>query len=721
MYLRGGAVTAPLAALLVCALARPAPADDDEPAVDLDGDGDIDAADRALLDAAETIEVVDQSAGALLEESSRAVTVVDLADARERAADLGEVLSRAHGVQVRRGGGLGSETRFSLNGLYDDQIRVFIDGIPLALTGGSLGIADFPTELVHRVDVYRGVVPISLGADALGGAIDLVTDPSWTDRASLGYQVGSFGTHRAALSARARDRGTGLALGIYTFADRARNDYAVDVEVADERGQVRPATVRRFHDGYTAGGAIVEAGVVSRGVLERALVRVFAAQTAKELQHNFVMTVPYGEAYYDTIGRGASLELALRAGPWRARLVAGVSRTTTDFTDLASQIYDWYGRVVGQRSFGGEIGDPVHQRLVERGAFARATAERSFGAHTLRLALAPTAYLRSGRDWLDENPAGRDPIEARRDVAQLVAGAEHEVRTGRLENTAFAKYYLLASEVERVELGYMFVPASTRLHHAGLGDSARYRLSRHAFVKASYEWATRLPTPDELFGDGVLVEANLDLRPETSHNANLALHAERETRWGAWGGEVASFARLAEDFIVPIGSDRSQRNHNVYGARILGLEGMLGYAAPRELLRAELNATLQDLRNSSPDGPFGQFDGDRLPNRPWLLGSLQLSTSRRRLLHPRDHVTLFATSRYVHAFFRGWESLGTRESKQVIPSQLIHGAGVTYAIRAATEVVTTIEFQNVTDARTFDSFGVQRPGRAVFLKLSTEL
>jgi len=37
------------------------------------------------------------------------------------------------------------------------------------------------------------------------------------------------------------------------------------------------------------------------------------------------------------------------------------------------------------------------------------------------------------------------------------------------------------------------------------------------------------------------------------------------------------------------------------------------------------------------------------------------------------------------------------------------------------ELVTTVELQNLTDARVFDSFGVQRPGRALFVKISGEL
>lgn len=704
------------------ALAQPSGTED---LVDLDGDGDVDEDDRALLEAAEVISIEDKSEATRLVESARAVTVVDLRKARERAADLGEVMSRAHGIQVRRSGGLGSATRFSLNGLYDEQIRFFVDGIPLSLAGWGLGIANIPVDQIQRVDVYRGVVPIGLGADALGGAIDLVTDPSWVDRASASYQVGSFGTHRGSIGARVRDDATGAALGMSLFVDRATNDYEVEVEVPDDLGRPVPTRVRRFHDAYQAGGAIIEGGLVQRGPIERALVRVFQAQYAKELQHNLVMAIPYGEAAYAGDSRGVALDVVLARGPWRGRLVLGGARTHTDLRDVGTGVYDWHGQIVRERARPGEIGTrPVDQRIHETSVFARATLERALGeAHTLRLAIAPTITDRRGTDFLDTNPDGRDSIEARRELAQLVTGIEHEVsaRGGRLENIAFAKLYRSAMDAELEQANFQFVPVSERRSRFGVGDSLRYKLTDQLVAKASYEWATRMPSVEELFGDGVLIDADLELVPETSHNANLGLQLARETRTGAWAGEVAAFGRLVENMIFLLPLNPRSVYRNVAGVHVLGAEGSFGWVAPGEWASLTANATVQDIRNASSEGTFGRFEGDRVPNRPWLLGSLDASVRRRDNLLANDELTLFASSRYVHEFFRGWESAGQRDSKQVVEAQLVHGLGVTYAIRGKTPIATTLELQNLTDARAYDSYGVLRPGRAVYLKISAEL
>jgi vitamin B12 transporter len=691
---------------------------------DADGDGDIDAADRAILEAAEQVEIVDKSAGQVLRESARAVTVIDTRQAGERTADLGEVLSRAQGIQVRRSGGLGSTARFSLNGLYDDQIRFFLDGVPLEFAGWGLGIANVPVELVERIEVHRGVVPIELGADALGGAVDLVTDPSWVNRAAVSYQAGSFGTHRVTTSARARDADTGLALGLALFFDRATNDYPIDVEVPDAQGRLHPARVRRFHDGYTAAGGSVEAGLVGKGAIRRALVRLYTADYDKQLQHNVVMTVPYGEATYGEVMRGVTGDVRVERGGWRGRILAGAARRAIDFEDRGQFVYDWFGMPVRDRRTPGELGsEPTYQRIRETGLFARLTAERAIGAHQrVRATIAPTAALRTASDFLDANPMGRDPLSARRDLGQLVSGVEHELRLGeRFQNIGFAKHYAMWTDAEDVRPGFVFVPLERRMHRAGLGDGLRFRVTSRLALKASYEWATRLPSVDETFGDGMLVQPNLELTPERSHNANLGARFEDDGRRGSVAAEANLFARLADQLIVLLGDDRYFTYQNVYAARIAGIEGTAGWAAPGEWASIEGSITVQDIRNASTGGTFGAFEGDRIPNRPWLLGAVAGTVRKRDVVRDGDELALFANSRYVREFFRGWESAGLREYKQVVPSQLVHGAGITYAMRGITPVIATVEVQNLTDARVFDSFGAQRPGRALYIKLAAEL
>lgn len=694
---------------------------DDLEIFDADDDGDVDDDDRKILEYAEQVHIVDKSEGQKLRESARAVTVIDTKVARERTADMGEVLSRAQGIQVRRSGGLGSPSRLSLNGLIDSSIRTFIDGVPAELAGYGAGIENMPVGLVQRVDVHRGVVPISLGADALGGAIDLITDATWVNSAAVSYQTGSFGTHRATLSARARDERTGAALGISMFFDRADNDYKVDVETADKQGHITKVRVPRFHDAYQATGANIEVGIVKRGMIESALLRLYFTEYDKELQHNAVMTVPYGEAVYGEVARGGLFRTVVGHGPWRLRLVGGGVRRWIDFDDRSDVVYDWLGDPVRERSMPGEVGRETFQRIVQNGLFGRFTAERALGgSNILRVTAAPTITKRSGANYLHDPAAGRDPLSARQDLAQFVAGGEHEMRTlrdERLENIAFAKLY--ASRLEAEDAIYMapFVLKSHSITTFGLGDMARYQLSPQLIAKVSYEWSTRLPTAGEIFGDGVLLRPNYSLAPERSHNVNAGGRFQTEHVQI----DVNAFARLTDQMILLLTGQTTSIYENVYAARIVGIETGAAWVAPSEWASLDGSVTLQDIRNDSSEGAFGAFKGDRIPNRPALLAAASGTVRRRALLRKDDELEMFANSRYVQGFYRSWESVGTAASKQFISTQLVHSAGVTYAVRSKTPIVTTLEVSNLLDAKVFDSFGVQRPGRALYLRLSAEM
>lgn len=151
------------------------------------------------------------SAAQDLRRSSAAITVVETAEARKGTADLGDVLARSEGVGIQRSGGLGGNTRLSLNGFSDNQVRIFVDGVPINMSGFGLGTGSIPIEFLDRVEIYQGVVPIEFGADALGGAVNLVTrqQPRGTG-GSVSLQAGSFGTYRLTGGVRHAFGDTGL-------------------------------------------------------------------------------------------------------------------------------------------------------------------------------------------------------------------------------------------------------------------------------------------------------------------------------------------------------------------------------------------------------------------------------------------------------------------------------------------------------------------------------
>ena len=89
---------------------------------------------------------------------------------------LGETLSQLPGLKLRESGGVGSDAQLSLDGFSGKHVKIFIDGVPQEGAGAALDINNLPVNFAERIEVYKGVVPVGFGSDALGGVINIVRD-----------------------------------------------------------------------------------------------------------------------------------------------------------------------------------------------------------------------------------------------------------------------------------------------------------------------------------------------------------------------------------------------------------------------------------------------------------------------------------------------------------------------------------------------------------------
>ena len=660
--------------------------------------------------------------------SGYAVSVVELEQAKHRSADLAEVLARDTAVTVQRAGGLGSRGAFALGGLGGERLRFFLDGVPLELMGYVAGVQNVPVNLIERVEVYQGVVPTRFGADALGGAVQLVgAENVRKSGASASYQIGDFGTHRASASGRYVHAPTGIMLHGAAFFDAADNDYLVDVTAYDAQGSTRDARLPRFHDGYRAHGFDAAIGVVDKPWAERLVLTGFRSTFDNEVQNGATMARPFGEVSFarDTFGLNARYAVANAAASARLEATAGYARLESDFRDLSNCVYDWYGRCAPRTpaTLKGEIsGVPLATEQQTDTFYLRAEhTQRLSEQFRLRVALAPTYADRSGRNPL--RGRGYDPLAQPRRLFTGVAGVELETMLldGRLKNIAFAKVYALATRSQALISTGDWSNMSRTLFRAGGGDSLRWMLSEELYAKASYEYALRQPSTDELFGDGMLVNENLGLRPERSHNANLGLQLDDiRSVAGTWRAALNGFARWSDDMIALLAESDYLRNVNIWEARALGAEAALGWTPPQlDWLAIEGRVTYQDLRNRSASGELSAGKaGDRIPSIPYFFASGSVRLHGEQVFVAHDSVELTWNVRYVHAFFRGWESQATSADKLTIPSQQSHSAALSYKL--ARKFSTTLEVHNLTNEKLFDFYGVQRPGRAFFAKWTIE-
>jgi vitamin B12 transporter len=674
------------------------------------------------------ISVRSRSKADALRDSSQAVTVVDLERARRGAADLGEVLARSEGVSVQRIGGLGSQARISLAGFENEQVRFFLDAIPLGLAGFPFGIENVPVNLIERIEIYRGVVPIRFGADALGGAMNLVSRrPPPGNHGSVSYQGGSFDTHRLTgqLSHVDTERGRyALATG---FFDRGRNDYAVQAPFTDAMGMPARATVRRFHDRYTAGGATVEVGVVDRPWAERLSARVFFTEMARDLQSDLAMVQAYGEATAGARSSGGTIEYKQTfAHDLALELLGTYAYQQSHIHDTSSCVYDWFGHCIRTKARPGEISDLSAREpyLYAHTTLLRANLELPFlRRHALLLSSTPNLDHRTGEDRSPEFPGTRDELDVSRNMYSIVSGLSYRLRSldERFEGEAFVKQYtqLVRAQVSK-PLGIDDQRRNTYL--PGAGTTLRYRILPWLTAKASYEWATRLPSAEQLFGNGVDVEPNVDLGPERSHNLNYELNLSGDVgKTGNYLLELVGFQRFAEDLIFIQTSSIFRSFRNVSNVQVRGAQARARWVSPRSVFTVDGNVTYQELRNESTRGLFAYAHGDRLPNRPYLFGTVLARIELNDSFVARDQAWLTWTIRCVGEFDRTFQTYGT--NRFLVDRQILHFLALTYRVRdrGRKSLSTTLELQNITDAKSYDFFGAQRPGRAVYLKTVLEI
>lgn len=211
----------------------------------------------------EGVNVTGKTNSRKLAESAFAVNAIDLKSDINRLTTVKDIIDRTSGVKVRREGGVGSDYDLSINGLSGNSIRYFIDGVPLDSKGSEFTLENVPVNTVERVELFKGVVPSYLGADALGGAVNIVTRRKRNNYLDASYGIGSFHTQSADVTGQYYIPGTHIAIKPTFSFSKSKNDYMMHgVRVWDEDADKYILTdKRRFHDDYLSMFAQIEAGV----------------------------------------------------------------------------------------------------------------------------------------------------------------------------------------------------------------------------------------------------------------------------------------------------------------------------------------------------------------------------------------------------------------------------------------------------------------------------
>ena len=657
---------------------------------------------------------------------------VDTKELQNTTKNLSEALAKAPGMKLRESGGVGSDMQVMMDGFSGKHVKVFIDGIPQEGTGSSFGLNNIPVGFAERIEVYKGVVPVGFGTDAIGGVINIVTNKQrrrWFADAS--YSYGSFNTHKSNVRF-GQTLKNGFTYEINAFQNYSDNDYYVDAPVLNfETGSFNEkelARVRRFNDTYHNEAVVAKAGFVDQKWADRLMLGFIWSHMYKDIQTGVRQKTVFGEKHRFGHSLIPSVEYSKRNLLLKGldlMFSANYNRNATTNVDTAHYKYNW----LGEKSPLNTPGEQSRQYSRADNDNWNATATLNYRAgriHLFTLNHVLSTFHRDNTSLLAAE-AQTDPIA--KQTRKNITGLSYRLMpSDRWNLSAFGKYYrqYVAGPMAEDDTGSNYVRTSRTVSSWGYGAAGTYFILDGLQAKLSYERAYRLPTIEEMFGDEDLESGQISLRPESSHNLNLSLSYAKTLGRHSFYLEGGLVYRDTHDYIQRNVQDLSGGKENAtyinYGnvltkgynlsaryslGRWLSLGGNYTQMDVRDNERYQIGSTGTSVEN------LGYRS--RMPNVPYRFADFDANFYWYDLGRRGNLLTLTYDNQWTHSFSYYSEVIGS-SSDYIVPNQFSHNLSLTYSLKNG-RYNFSVECRNLTDADLYDNFSLQKAGRAFYGKI----
>ena len=665
-----------------------------------------------------------------LKRSAFNAVAVDTKELQNTTKNLSDALAKAPGMKLRESGGVGSDMQLMLDGFSGKHVKVFIDGVPQEGVGSSFGLNNIPVNFADRIEVYKGVVPVGFGTDAIGGVINIVTNKKrrrWFLDAS--YSYGSFNTHKSNVNFGQTFK-NGFTYEINAFQNYSDNDYHIEAPVEDfETGRIdrdKKVRVKRFNDTYHNEAVVGKVGVVDKKWADRLMLGFTYSNMYQDIQTGVRQDIVYGQKHRKGHSLMPSLEYYKRnlfAKGLDVALTVNYNKNLTTNVDTASYKYNWYGdrkllNSPGEQSY-------QHSRADNNNWNGTFTVNYRLGKmHMLTFNHVLNTFSRSNTSLLAKEEQS-DAIA--KETRKNISGVSYRLMPSETWNlSVFGKYYnqFVAGPVATDANQNDYVRTTRSVNSIGYGAAGTYFILPGLQAKLSYEKAYRLPTIEEMFGNEDLEMGDIGIRPENSDNVNLNLSYNRTFGRHSVYVEGGLVYRNTKDYIqrniTDLSGGKSAATYINYGKVLTkgyNISARYGFG---KWVSVGGNFTQMDVRDNMKTSISGSAENiaykERMPNLPYIFADSDVTFYWRDLGRKGNALTVSYDNQYLHSFTYYSSKIGSNKGDYVVPSQFSHNLSLSYSLRDGRYNL-SFECRNFTDEQLYDNFSLQKAGRAFYGKV----
>ena len=488
------------------------------------------------------------------------------------------------------------------------------------------------------------------------------------------------------------------------------------------QGNLKFMDVERFHDAYQSNAATFELGLKNKIWADVLSVGVSLSSSDNEIQHGYNTSQVYGEVRATDHSLMPTLKYEksdLLLPNLDVKLNAlTINRQITN-VDTASISYNWLGE--SSERINANYGEFSYFKtlLTYDDRVTLANFNANYGLNERGIVSLNNSFNRFSRKGI--NPLVDEdftPFFEPNIITKNISAVSYTFKTldEHLSLIGFYKLFnvayhtIIEDEYEDYTLSY-----DETLFRHGYGMAATYRLTKAFQLKTSYEHTYRLPDGEEIFGDGLTIRPNTELRPEQSNNFNVGVFFQKAVGIHAYQFEAAYLFRTAKDYIRQDAANPVRSKFINEAAVKLNSFELSGQYRYKKLLTVNASGTYQHNINNNPDD---KLFGDQLPNQPTLFANGNVMLMFPHFGKNHDQVSLIWNTLFVDEFYWKWPSQGNASSKLAIPQQLLHDLSVSYKVFNG-KCNIALACNNLTNARAYDNFRLQKPGRSFNIKIST--